>query len=434
MTKNINNRVIKCILLLFFTVAIIFPLCAMFANLANTNIIQTFQSSTFTDTIINSLLSTTTAAIISIGLAVISAWFVCRSNLKFKKIFVLLFTLPMLIPSISFVSIVILVINLILKVLIYTFKQLLIKIKLKGDAYNMNLNKKEFSVLTLIESNPKQEFTQREISQECGISLGTVNSTIQSLNEKGYINENNLITKNGYEVLEPYRVKRAIFIAAGFGSRLVPLTINSPKPLIRVNGVRMIDTLLDAVIETGIEEIYIVRGYLKEQFDQLLYKYPQIKFIDNLDYNEANNISSAMAARHLMQNAYVLEADLVLYNPKLITKYQYTSNYLGVKTEMTDDWCFQVDKNRVIKKLLVGGRNVYHMYGISYWNEKDGLQLEEDIKKTYELPGGKERYWDQVSLEYFKNNYKLEVRECTFDDIIEIDSYADLKKIDKHYQ
>ena len=92
MTKNINNRVIKCILLLFFTVAIIFPLCAMFANLANTNIIQTFQSSTFTDTIINSLLSTTTAAIISIGLAVISAWFVCRSNLKFKKIFVLLFT------------------------------------------------------------------------------------------------------------------------------------------------------------------------------------------------------------------------------------------------------------------------------------------------------------------------------------------------------
>lgn len=339
----------------------------------------------------------------------------------------------MLIESISFVSIVILLINLLLKLIVFFVKKLLAIIKEKGDTYSMNLNKKEFSVLTLIESHLEHEFTQREISQKCEISLGTVNSVIQSLGEKGYIDSDNNITEDGYNALEPYRVKRAIFIAAGFGSRLVPLTINSPKPLIRVNGVRMIDTLLDAVVNVGIEEIYIVRGYLKEQFDQLLYKYPQIKFIDNPDYNEANNISSAMYARHLLQNAYVLEADLVLYNPKLITKYQYTSNYLGVKTERTDDWCFQTDKNKVIKKLLVGGRNVYHMYGISYWNEKDGEQLEEDIKKTYELPGGKERYWDQVSLEYFKNNYKLEVRECTFDDIIEIDSYSDLKKIDKHY-
>lgn len=340
----------------------------------------------------------------------------------------------MLIESISFVSIVILTINLLLKFLIYIFKRLFIKIKEKGDVYNMSLSKKEFSVLTLIESNQEHELTQREISKECDISLGTVNSAIQSLNEKGYINESNQITSNGYEALEPYRVKRAIFIAAGFGSRLVPLTINSPKPLIRVNGVRMIDTLLDAVIDAGIDEIYIVRGYLKEQFDQLLYKYPQVKFIDNPDYNEANNISSAMVVRHLLKNAYVLEADLVLYNSKLITKYQFTSNYLGVKTDMTDDWCFQVDKNKVIKKLLVGGRNVYHMFGISYWNEKDGLQLEEDIKKTYDLPGGKERYWDQVSLDYFKGNYKLEVRECTFDDIIEIDSYNDLKRIDVHYK
>ncbi|MEG0593523.1 MAG: ABC transporter permease subunit [Coprobacillus sp.] len=339
----------------------------------------------------------------------------------------------MLIESISFVSIVILVVNLVLKVIIYLIKKIVIKVRKKGEVYNMGLNRKEFSVLVLLEKSGNSKYTQREISESLDMSLGSSNATIQSLIEKGYVDEDNKITESGKEALEPYRVKKAVFIAAGFGSRLVPLTINSPKPLIRVNGTRMIDTLLDAVVEAGIEEIYVVRGYLREQFDQLLYKYPQIKFIDNPYYNEANNISSAMCARHLLQNAYVLEADLVLYNSNLITKYQYTSNYLGVKTDMTDDWCFQTDKNKVIKKLLVGGRNVYHMYGISYWNEKDGAQLEEDIKKTYELPGGKERYWDQVSLEYFKNNYKLEVRECTFEDIIEIDSYADLKKIDKHY-
>lgn len=297
----------------------------------------------------------------------------------------------------------------------------------------MELNRKEFEILTLLEKENMREYTQREISHDTNISLGSVNSTIQLLIEKGYINHSNQINENGIKALEPYRVKRAIFIAVGFGSRLVLLTINSPKPLIHVNGVRMIDTSLDAVYGAGIDEVIIVRGYLKEQFDQLLYKYPNIKFIDNPDFNEANNISSVMHARHLLQNSYILEADLVLSNPNLITKYQYTSNYLGVKTDMTDDWCFQVNKNKIITKLLVGGRDVYHMYGISYWNARDGKQLEKDNKITYESPGGKERYWDQVALEYCRKNYQIEVRDCTFDDIMEIDTYSDIKKVDPHY-
>ena len=241
------------------------------------------------------------------------------------------------------------------------------------------------------------------------------------------------ITDAGLAAMEPYRVKRALFIAAGFGSRLVPITLNTPKPLVRVNGKRMIDTLLDAVVDAGIEEIYIVRGYLGEQFDQLLYKYPNIKFIENPYYNEANNISSAFLVRHLMQNAYVLEADLVLSNPKLITKYQYISNYLGVPTDYTDDWCFET-KNKLITKVKIGGNDCHHMFGISYWNEEAGAKLYDDIKKVYEMPGGKERYWDQVPLEYCLDNHTVEVRECTFDDIVEIDSFADLKRLDPIYR
>lgn len=263
------------------------------------------------------------------------------------------------------------------------------------------------------------------------MSLGSVNRIINQLNEEGLINEIG-IAKGGYAALEPYRVKRVIFLAAGFGTRLVPVTLNTPKPLVRVKGTRMIDTLLDAVVNVGIEEIYIVRGYLSEQFDQLLYKYPTIRFIENPIYNESKNISSAMCARHLMQNAYVMEADLVLYNPDLIQKYQYSSNFLAVPTESTNDWCFDT-KNNIITKLKVGGTNCHHVFGISYWNEEDGAKLYEDIKYVYEMPGGKERYWDQVALEYCQNNYKIEVRECTFDDIIEIDSFSDLKKLDGTY-
>lgn len=263
------------------------------------------------------------------------------------------------------------------------------------------------------------------------MSLGSANRTMGALVEQGFIVDGR-ISEAGLEALEPYRVKRAVFIAAGFGSRLVPITLNTPKPLVRVKGVRMIDTMLDAVIAAGIEEIYVVRGYLGEQFDQLLYKYPMIHFIENPLYNEANNISSAMCARHLFQNAYVMDADLVLYNPNLIQKYQYTSNYLGVPVEKTDDWCFET-KNHVITKVMVGGTNCHHMFGISYWNAEDGAKLYEDMKKVYEMPGGKERYWDEVPLRYCQKNYRVEVRDCTFEDVIEIDNYSDLKKLDRAY-
>ena len=294
----------------------------------------------------------------------------------------------------------------------------------------MSITRKQFAILTLLERE-NRKISQREIAERTGMSLGSVSRTLEMLRNEG-LTDGVKVTEKGLEILEPYRVKRAVFIAAGFGSRLVPITLNTPKPLVRVNGTRMIDTLLDAVVAAGIEEIYLVRGYLKEQFDQLLYKYPMIKFIDNPIYNEANNISSTLYARNLLQNAYVFEADLVLYNPELITKYQYTSNYLGVPVEKTDDWCFEV-KNRVITKLCIGGSNCYHMYGISYWNEEDGKKLEEDIKKVFEMPGGKERYWDQVALEFCLKNYQVEVRPCTFEDIIEIDTYNDLKNIDHTY-
>ena len=60
--------------------------------------------------------------------------------------------------------------------------------------------------------------------------------------------------------------------------------------------------------------------------------------------------------------------------------------------------------------------------------------MADHIKRVYDMPGGKERYWDQVPLEYFLDDYKVEVRPCTFDDIIEIDTYKDLKAIDEFYK
>ena len=292
------------------------------------------------------------------------------------------------------------------------------------------LSKKEFDVLSILEAE-KTNLSQRELSKRTGYSVGTVNSIMADLSENGYVHDK-MITLKGIEALEPYRVQRAVFVAAGFGSRLVPITLNTPKPLIRVQGERIIDTLLDAVVKAGIEEIIIVRGYLSEQFDQLLYKYPDIKFLENPAYNEGNNIASLICARYFLENSYILESDIILKNPNLITKYQYQSNYCGVPCDRTDDWCFTVDKDR-ITGVQVGGLNTYQMVGISYWTKNDGKKLSECLKKVYEAPGGKERYWDTVPLNYCKNDFDLVVRKCSFEDYIEIDTFNELKAVDSTY-
>lgn len=292
------------------------------------------------------------------------------------------------------------------------------------------INEKEFYVLVEIESSQKK-LSQRDISHKTNYSVGTVNSTLASLIQKELIKDN-LITQKGLDELKPYKVNRAIFIAAGFGSRMVPITLNTPKPLVRVKGSRLIDTMLDAVLKADIKEIYIVRGYLSEQFDQLLYKYPNIQFIENPLYNESNNISSVLSAKDFLDNTYILEADIYLKNPDLIKKYQYNSNYCGVKCNSTDDWCLYYNKGR-ITGVSVGGTDGYRMLGISYWTKEDGKKLADCVEKAFKLPGGKERYWDSVPLTIFSNNFNLTVRECSFDDFTELDTFSELKAFDNVY-
>ena len=69
------------------------------------------------------------------------------------------------------------------------------------------------------------------------------------------------------------RVERAIIMAAGKGTRMLPITLKTPKPLVKINGIRMIDTVIQALHHNGIFEIYLVSGYLKEQFRVLENKY-----------------------------------------------------------------------------------------------------------------------------------------------------------------
>ena len=295
----------------------------------------------------------------------------------------------------------------------------------------MKLSKIEFDILIVMITKPKELLSTSALSNLTGLDVLTIDNIVLRLTYLKLIC-NGLITTEGQSALEPYKVKHAIIMAAGFGSRLLPATLNIPKPLVLVKGIRMIDTLIDALIKIEIYDITIVRGYLGEQFDQLLFKYPMLKFVDNKIYDECNNISSAMCVRNEFSNSYIMDADFMLYNPDILKKYHFISNYLVIPTEFTDDWCFETI-NGIIKKVHLGGKNCYHWLGISYWSEDDGKKLNGHIKKTYDMPNGHGMFWDQVALECFASEYEIGVSKCIVEDILEIDSYSELKKADPSY-
>lgn len=256
-----------------------------------------------------------------------------------------------------------------------------------------------------------------------------------SAQKKGWVEkteEGYQMTQSGLAILEPYRVKRAIVMAAGFGSRLLPATEHMPKPMVSVKGVHIIETLLDAIVQAGIEEIYLVRGYKGETFDVLLEKYPGIRFLENPYYNEANNISTVWIARDLIRDAYVCEADLVVANKGIIRTYEYETNYLGAWMEDVDDWGLYPGEDGYVARLSpVGGAKGYRMFGISFWTKEDGETLSECLDIQFARKKQWQEYWDEVSMIDHSEKFHIAIRPCTFQDLVEIDTYEELQALEQ---
>lgn len=300
----------------------------------------------------------------------------------------------------------------------------------------MELNRFEFEVLAYLESHENTVCDFRKIANNLYISVSTVEEIINSLKQRYLIEENNnklSITNEGIISLEPYRVKRAIIVAAGFGSRMMPATSDRPKPMVTVNGTRIIDTLLDALVSVGINDIIVVGGYHFERLTELTDKYPFLKFLNNKKYDKENNISSALLAKdYFIGGCYFCEADLYISNPDIIKKYQYKTNILGSWSLETDDWCFEME-NGYVSDYKKGGRFCYNYYGISYWTDEDSRKLIEDWAELYNTKDGKDLFWEFPAFIHRKEKYKVEIRPCNKNDIIEIDNYYELEQLDTKY-
>ena len=118
---------------------------------------------------------------------------------------------------------------------------------------------------------------------------------------------------------------KAIILAAGMASRLRPLTLTTPKSLLKVGERSLLQRSMDALIANGVKEFCIVTGYLHEMIEDFVQKQYadgiKVTFIYNKVYETTNNIYSLWLARPFAEGEEVLLLDSdLLYDPQIVTR------------------------------------------------------------------------------------------------------------------
>ena len=234
---------------------------------------------------------------------------------------------------------------------------------------------------------------------------------------------------------------KAILLAAGMGTRLRPLTLKTPKSLIKINDKPLLERQIEMLNEIGIKEIIVVTGYLKESFEYLKDKY-KVRLVHNEKFKEYNNIYTMYLVREYLKNSYVIDADVYL-NRNFLKNDLINSSYFAGEKKCKDEWCLHYDENKKVYNITVESGTKVIMSGVSYWSKEDAKLIVKKLEKKVDILLGKTKvsdeekhkinnlYWDDIVKENL-NELDVYIEKINGTDWFEIDNLEELKELEEY--
>lgn len=265
---------------------------------------------------------------------------------------------------------------------------------------------------------------QRILAAQTGHSLGIVNRSIKELISEGYLDEEIRPTEKALREAKEKAPKSAIILAAGFGMRMVPINTETPKGLLEIKGERLIECTIRQLHEVGITEIYVVVGFMKEQYEYLIDEYG-VDLIVAPDYASKNNLHSLKTAADHLSNSYIIPCDI------WCEKNPYSRNELYswymVSDMVDDDSTVRVNRKQelVVQKEQAGGNA---MIGICYLLEAEAAIVRERLEELGRDSRYDGAFWEETL--YRKDRMIVTARVVHAADAVEINTYEQLREID----
>lgn len=293
------------------------------------------------------------------------------------------------------------------------------------------MNKARFDVLRFI-AESRDKISSEAISEKTKYEISEVDSYIEEFKNNGWIDDSNQITSEGLSVLEPYKVKNAIILAAGMSTRFIPVSYELPKGLISVKGEVMTERLIRQLQEAGVSEIVLVVGYMMEKFLYLRDKFG-VKLVVNNEFSIKNTHSSIYAARDYLSNTYILCSDNY-YPENMFHQYEYRAFYCSIYLPGTSyvERAFTFDDDLLIVDTNKPSHDQWIMYGHAYFSQDFTKLFKPLLKSYYGRPGIEYMYWETIYAENVKL-LPMWVQKCEPGDILEFDSMDELKNFDPDY-
>lgn len=284
------------------------------------------------------------------------------------------------------------------------------------------MNKQEGDILKFLY---REKYTnQRSIAARLGYSLGLANKLLGKLMKEGYLDSQFALTEKAFSVFRAKAPRNAIILAAGYGTRMIPLNMETPKAFLKLRGEYLIERQIRQLNQAGVFDIYIVVGFMKEKFEYLSDKYG-VKLVYNRHYAGRNNLFSLKLLKDYISNSYIVPSDVwCRINP--FSQCELYSWYMVSET-LDEESEVRVNRNAElvrVKENETGNK----MIGISYILEEEAERLREKISDFASKSEYHNAFWEEAL--YRKDRMTVEANVVAASDVIEINTYEQLREIE----